>query len=216
LTHDSISIGCDGPTHQPVEQLPSLRAVPNLLVIRPADAVETAEAWKVALAQEHSPTALFLARERVPTLPRPPRSKPGLAKGAYVFREPESPRQVTLIATGEQVGMALEAAEALAAENIAAAVVSAPCFELFRRQPEGYRQSVLGTVPRVGIEPAAEGEWSRWLGEKGVFIGMHSFGTCGTAAELYENFGITPRAIVEAARRLARGESAAGSSRRKS
>ena len=202
LTHDSIGLGEDGPTHQPVEHVPSLRQIPNLLVFRPADAVETAEAWACALAAEQTPSVLCLTRQAVQPLPRNDLTAAGVRQGAYVVVEPEEGRHVTLIATGSEVEIALAAACELAAQGIKAAVVSAPCFELFVGQPQHYRRQVLGTVPRVGVEAAVEGGWGRWLGEDGRFVGMSGFGASAPAPVLYEKFGITAAAVVLAAREL--------------
>jgi transketolase len=202
MTHDSIGLGEDGPTHQPVEHLAALRAMPNLLVFRPADAVETAEAWAVALGQASTPSVLCLSRQGLPTLRRDGDGANRVALGAYVLSEPAGGRDVTLIATGSEVALAIEAAAALAGEGIRAAVVSAPCFELFRAQPEGYRAAVLGTAPRVGIEAAVEGEWARWLGADGVFVGMTGFGASAPADVLYREFGITAEAVASAAHTL--------------
>ncbi|RJF80556.1 transketolase [Oleomonas cavernae] len=205
MTHDSIGLGEDGPTHQPVEHLASLRAMPNLLVFRPADAVETLEAWALALEQRRRPSVLCLSRQGLAALPRQDenRAATGLsALGAYVVRETAGPRDVTLIATGSEVGVALAAARLLEAEGHHAAVVSAPCFELFREQPEAYRRSVLGTAPRIGIEAAVEGDWARWLGDGGTFIGMTGFGASAPIDALYREFGITAEAVAAAARRL--------------
>jgi transketolase len=200
MTHDSIGLGEDGPTHQPVEHLASLRNIPNLLVFRPADAVETAEAWACALAAEHSPSILCLSRQALAPLDHP--ASGGVAQGAYVLLEPETGRDVTLIGTGSEVGVALAAAKLLAAEGIRAAVVSAPCCELFEQQPAIYRQAVLGAVPRVGVEAAIEGNWARWLGEDGAFVGMTGFGASAPAEILYEKFGITAEAVARAARQV--------------
>jgi transketolase len=199
MTHDSIGLGEDGPTHQPVEHLASLRAIPNLLVFRPADAVETAEAWACALACTHTPSVLCLTRQNVASIERGGVAG-GVKQGAYVLREPGGGRDVTLIATGSEVGLALAAAEALAAEGILAAVVSAPCFELFARQTAEYRNGVLGEAPRVGVEAAVEGNWGRMLGERGVFVGMQGFGASAPAEILYEKFGITAATVAQAAR----------------
>jgi transketolase len=201
LTHDSIGLGEDGPTHQPVETVASLRALPNLLVFRPADAVETAEAWAVALAEEHTPSALALTRQATRPL-RLTESENLTAKGAYVLREAEGPRDVTLLATGSEVELAVAAAELLAAEGKKAAVVSMPCWELFERQDAAYRKSVLGTAPRVGVEAALRFGWDRWLGDNSAFIGMHGFGASAPAPELYKHFGITAEAVAEAAKKL--------------
>jgi transketolase len=200
MTHDSIGLGEDGPTHQPVEHLASLRNIPNLMVFRPADAVETAEAWACALAAEHTPSVLCLTRQAVATLDRT--AAGGVAQGAYVLLEPETGRDVTLIGTGSEVALAVAAAKLLAEEGIRAAVVSAPCFELFEQQPAAYRREVLGAVPRIGVEAAVEGSWARWLGEDGAFIGMHGFGASAPAQVLYETFGITAEAVAGAARQV--------------
>ena len=200
MTHDSIGLGEDGPTHQPVEHLPSLRAIPNLLVFRPADAVETLEAWDCALAAENCPSVLCLSRQAVPTFRSDSRGVNRVARGAYLVAAPEGVRDVTLIATGSEVAIALEASRMLAAEHIRAAVVSAPCFELFAEQPAEYRNSILGCAPRVGVEAAVLGEWSRWIGDGGEFVGMTGFGASAPARVLYQEFKITPAAVGEAAR----------------
>ncbi|WP_315799522.1 transketolase [Bradyrhizobium sp. SZCCHNR1002] len=201
MTHDSIGLGEDGPTHQPVEHVPSLRAIPNLLVFRPADAVETAEAWDCALRAETSPSVLCLSRQTLPAFRTETSDHNKVALGAYVVVEPEAGRDVTLIATGSEVAIALEAAKLLAAEGVQAAVVSAPCFELFRKQTTEYRAEVLGNAPRIGVEAAIEGEWARWLGDAGEFVGMHGFGASAPADVLYREFGITPAAVADAAMR---------------
>ena len=201
LTHDSIGLGEDGPTHQPVEHLASLRALPNLYVFRPADAIETAECWEIAIAARNTPSALSLSRQNLATLERPV-SENLSAKGAYVLREPAGGRDVTLLATGSEVELALTSADALAAKGIKAAVVSMPCWELFEAQSESYRAAVLGTAPRVGIEAAVRQGWDRWIGERGAFIGMNGFGASGPAAALYAHFGITAEAVVAAATAL--------------
>ncbi|QGM96747.1 transketolase [Methylocystis parvus] len=203
LTHDSIGLGEDGPTHQPIEHLASLRAMPNLLVFRPADAIETAECWELAIAQKATPSILSLSRQNLPTLERPV-SENLSARGAYVLREPAGERDVTILATGSEVEIALAGADALAAKGIKAAVVSMPCWELFEAQPADYRAKVLGTSPRIGVEAAARFGWDRWLGENSVFIGMTSFGASAPAAELYRHFGITAEAVADAAIALVR------------
>ncbi len=204
MTHDSIGLGEDGPTHQPVEHLASLRAIPNLLVFRPADAVETAEAWDCALKAETSPSILCLSRQVLPTFRDSVSEVNQVGLGAYVIVEPHGPRDVTLIATGSEVSLALEAAELLTDEGMRAAVVSAPCFELFARQSPEYQKRVLGKAPRVGVEAAVEGCWARWLGEDGEFVGMSGFGASAPAGVLYREFGITPVAVAAAARRAIR------------
>jgi transketolase len=201
MTHDSIGLGEDGPTHQPVEHLASLRAIPNLLVFRPADAVETAEAWDCALRADTSPSVLCLSRQALPTFRDVEGETNLVAFGAYVVIEPEAGRDVTLIATGSELSIALEAARVLEKDNIRAAVVSAPCFELFRRQSREYRTAVLGRVPRVGVEAAVEGDWARWLGDGGEFVGMTGFGASAPAETLYREFGITADEVAKAALR---------------
>jgi transketolase len=201
ITHDSIGLGEDGPTHQPVEHLAALRVIPNLLVFRPADAVETLEAWDCALAAEHRPSVLCLSRQALPTFRSDARGRNRVARGAYLVVSPDGGRDVTLMATGSEVSIALEAARLLATEHIRAAVVSAPCFALFEEQPEDYRAAVLGTAPRVGIEAAVLGVWPRWIGADGEFVGMRGFGASAPAPVLYREFGITPQNIAEAARR---------------
>jgi transketolase len=201
MTHDSIGLGEDGPTHQPVEHLASLRAIPNLLVFRPGDAVETAEAWDCALRADTNPSVLCLSRQALPTFREVAGETNLVAFGAYVVVEPEGGRDVTLIATGSEVSLALEAAKLLEKVNVRAAVVSAPCFELFRRQSREYRTAVLGRAPRIGLEAAIEGEWARWLGDDGEFVGMTGFGASAPAETLYREFGITPEAVAKAAGR---------------
>jgi transketolase len=209
MTHDSIGLGEDGPTHQPVEHLASLRAIPKLLVFRPGDAIETAEAWDCALCADVNPSVLCLSRQALPTFREVAGDTNLVAFGAYVVVEPEDGRDVTLIATGSEVSIALEAAKLLAKGNVRAAVVSAPCFELFRQQSPEYRIAVLGRAPRVGVEAAVEGDWARWLGDSGEFVGMTGFGASAPAEVLYREFGITMEAVATAALRcLARSRMA--------
>ncbi len=199
MTHDSIGLGEDGPTHQPVEHLAALRAMPNLHVFRPADAVEAAEAWEIALTSTKTPSVLCLSRQALPTL-RTEHSEANLSsRGAYVLVEPEGGRDVTLVATGSEVEIARAAVDLLKDAGVRAALVSAPCFELFAAQDMHYRQSVLGAGPRVGVEAAVELGWRRWIGEQGVFIGMSNFGASAPASELYRHFGITPETVASAA-----------------
>jgi transketolase len=202
MTHDSIGLGEDGPTHQPVEQLASLRAMPQLRVMRPADSVETAECWELALLSKDRPTIMALTRQGVPLLRTTPTDDNLSAKGAYVLIEPEGGRDVTLLATGSEVSLAVDAAKRLQEEGIRAAVVSMPCWKLFEAQDAAYRAAVLGTVPRVGVEAAVAFGWDKWLGEHGAFIGMRGFGASAPAQDLYKHFGITPEAIAAAARDL--------------
>ena len=199
MTHDSIGLGEDGPTHQPVEHLASLRAIPNLLVFRPGDAVETAEAWDCALRSEATPSVLCLSRQALPAFREVNGETNQVAFGAYVVVEPEDGRDVTLIATGSEVSIAIEAAKLLAKDGVRAAVVSAPCFDLFRQQSREYRTAVLGRVPRIGVEAAIEGDWARWLGDSGEFVGMTGFGASAPAEVLYREFGITAEAVATAA-----------------
>jgi transketolase len=202
LTHDSIGVGEDGPTHQPVEHLAMLRATPNLYVFRPADTIETAEAYEAALSAQHTPSAFCLSRQALAAL-RLESSKENLtARGAYVLRETDGPRDVTFLATGSEVELAVKAAEALKAEGIKAAVVSMPCWALFERQTPEYRAEVLGRAPRIGIEAASRFGWDRWLGENGAFLGITGFGASGPAAQVYEHFGITIAGAVNAAKML--------------
>jgi transketolase len=200
LTHDSIGLGEDGPTHQPVEHMASLRAMPNLHVLRPADAMETAECWELAIRRTDGPSLLVLSRQPVPAQ-RSDIGENRCARGGYVLAEAEGARAVTLIATGSEVAVALAAREALSAEGVAAAVVSLPCWDLFGAQDEAYRAEVLGGVPRIGIEAACGFGWERWLGDGGVFIGMTGFGASAPQEELYRHFGITPEAVMEDVRK---------------
>ncbi len=203
MTHDSIGLGEDGPTHQPVEHLAALRAIPNLNVFRPADPIETAECWELALASSGTPSILALTRQAVPAL-RKGGAENLCAKGAYVLAEAAGgKRDVTILATGSEVGLAMEARDLLAKDGKQAAVVSMPCWELFAAQPVAYREAVLGKAPRVAVEAAVGFGWERWLGERGVFIGMEGFGASAPAPELYEHFGITAAKVAEAARKVA-------------
>jgi transketolase len=203
MTHDSIGLGEDGPTHQPVEHLAALRAIPNLNVFRPADAVETAECWALALESFTTPSILALSRQGLPVL-RADASEADnkSARGAYVLVEAPGPRAVTLLATGSEVSIAMAARDQLAAAKIAAAVVSMPCWELFERQDEAYKRAVLGTAPRVAVEAACGQGWDRYLAPKGAFVGMTGFGASAPAEALYKHFNITPEAVVAAARAL--------------
>jgi transketolase len=213
FTHDSIGLGEDGPTHQPVEHFAALRAIPNLLVIRPADANETAQAWKYALEHRDGPVVLLLTRQGLPVLDRSKYpSAANLSKGAYVLRVegvPPSNRgleardTVLLLASGSEVSVALAAAEKLTAEGITTQVVSMPCWELFEKQPQEYKDSVIppNVKARVGIEAAVEQGWHKYLGEKGLFVGMTSFGASAPGKICFEKFGITASNIVEAAKK---------------
>ena len=200
LTHDSIGLGEDGPTHQPVEHLASFRAMPNVHVFRPADAMETAECWELALRRADGPSLLALSRQNLPTL-RTDTAENRSARGGYVLAEADGARQATLIATGSEVSLAMTARDALQAAGIATAVVSLPCWELFAAQDDAYRAGVLGSAPRFGIEAAIGFGWERWLGADGVFIGMLGFGASAPADDLFKHFGITPEAVTEAVRK---------------
>jgi len=207
FTHDSIGVGEDGPTHQPVEQLAALRAMPNLMVFRPADANETAQAWKFALEYRDGPVALLFTRQGLDVLDQNKyNSAANLSKGAYVLAGADKP-DVLLLASGSEVGVALEAAEKLTAEGVAAQVVSMPCWELFEKQSKEYKDSVIPpeTKARVGIEAGVELGWSKWLGEKGVFIGMSSFGASAPGKVCFERFGITVDNVIEAAKKSMTG-----------
>ncbi len=202
-THDSIGLGEDGPTHQPVEHLAMLRATPNMLVIRPADAVETAEAWEVALTQPKTPSVLALSRQNLPTLRTEHKTKNMVAQGAYVLADAEGPRQAILMATGSEVAIAMAARDLLQAEGIGCRVVSMPCWELFEDQDDAYRRRVLPGGPvRVAVEAAVRFGWDRWLfGERGKreksgFVGMHGFGASAPAEDLYKHFGITAEDVA--------------------
>jgi transketolase len=200
MTHDSIGLGEDGPTHQPIEHLASLRAMPNLHVFRPADAMETAECWELAIRRTDGPSLLVLSRQNLPTL-RTDTAENRCARGGYVLAESDGARQATLISTGSEVPIAMAARELLAAGGIGVAVVSLPCWELFSQQDESYRAQVLGGAPRIGIEAAGDFGWDRWLGPDGTFIGMHGFGASGKYEDVYKHFGITPEAAVAAVRK---------------
>ncbi len=202
MTHDSIGLGEDGPTHQPVEHLAALRAMPNLNVFRPCDAIETAECWELALQARKSPSVLALTRQGLPTLRTVHSDENVCARGAYLLSETDRERQVTLLASGSEVSIAVEAQALLRQADIAAAVVSMPCWELFERQPDDYRAAVLGDAPRVACEAASGFGWSRWTGEGGDFVGMQGFGASAPAAHLYEHFGITAEAVAGAARKV--------------
>jgi transketolase len=200
MTHDSIGLGEDGTTHQPIEHLASLRAIPNRLVLRPADGVETAECWEIALNEKTRPTLMALSRQNLATLRIDHSAENLSARGAYVLRESEGRAQVTFLATGSEVEIAIAAREILRRQNIGARVVSMPSTELFDEQDEDYRARVLdsGTV-KVAIEAASPFGWERYIGRAGAFIGMHGFGASAPYKVLYEKFGITAEAAAEAA-----------------
>jgi len=200
MTHDSIGLGEDGPTHQPVEHLAVMRAIPNLLVFRPGDAVETAEAWQCALAAKHAPSVLALSRQGLAQFRHGDMAENMTARGAYIAAGDADNRQVTLMASGSEVGIAMAARDQLAADGIAATVVSVPCLELFWQQDEAWRNKVLGSGPRIAIEAAIRQPWDRLLGENDSFVGMDDFGASAPAGDLYPHFGITAEAVVAAAK----------------
>ena len=202
LTHDSIGLGEDGPTHQPIEHLAMLRATPNMNVYRPCDAVETAEAWEIALESSETPSVMALSRQGLPTV-RTERTNENLTqKGGYILRNIRGARDITVMATGSEVAIALDAADVLKDQGYNVAVVSMPCWELFDQQSDQYRQSVLGSAPRIAVEALIGFGWDRYLRTQDVFIGMHDFGASGPAPELYQHFGITKERICETAHRL--------------
>ena len=201
FTHDSIGLGEDGPTHQPVEHLAALRAMPNLFVFRPADAVETAECWALALVRDDGPSALVLTRQNLPALRTSFEDVNRTASGAYVLAEAEGRRMVTLLATGSEVTIALEARGRLQAYGIGCAVVSMPCFELFEQQDLTYRNEVLGAGLRIAVEAAAPFGWTRYVRREEDVVGMTGFGASAPAEELYKHFGITSERIVELVRK---------------
>tara|TARA_R110001583_G_scaffold7571_1_gene37353 strand:- start:22901 stop:24907 length:2007 start_codon:yes stop_codon:yes gene_type:complete len=199
MTHDSIGLGEDGPTHQPVEHLASLRAIPNLYVFRPADAVETLEAWDIALTSSTTPSLMALSRQGVPQL-RENGAENLTRRGAYIIRQFGKDRNVTLLATGTEVSLAIDAAQLLYAEGYSVAVVSMPCWELFDAQDDAYRAATLGDAPRIAIEAASAFGWTRYVDREADVIGMPGFGASAPAGRLYEEFGITTNAIVTLAK----------------
>ena len=201
LTHDSIGLGEDGPTHQPVEHLAALRAIPNLLVFRPADTVEAMECWQAALEHKTAPSAMALSRQKTPAVRTVASDKNLSARGAYEIRAAKGPAKVTLFGTGTELALALAAADVLETEGTPTRVVSVPCFELFFQQPKTYQDSVIGRgTVRVAVEAAIQQGWERFIGEDGAFVGMTGFGASAPAEVLYEKFGITTDAVVAAAK----------------
>nr|WP_314437371.1 transketolase [uncultured Brevundimonas sp.] len=199
LTHDSIGLGEDGPTHQPVEHLAALRAIPNLLVFRPADTVEAMECWQVALQTRTAPSALALSRQKTPAVRTTPSTENLSAKGAYEIKAADGEAKVTLFGTGTELALALDAAKVLEAEGTPTRVVSVPSFELFEQQDAAYQAAVIGRgTVRVAVEAAIKQGWERFIGEDGAFIGMTGFGASAPAEILYEKFGITADAVVAA------------------
>jgi transketolase len=204
FTHDSIGLGEDGPTHQPIEQLVSLRSIPNLIVLRPCDANEVAEAWRLVMQLQHEPSCLVLSRQALPTLDRTRyASAAGTARGAYVLADAKGGKpEVILMATGSEVALCIDAFEKLSAEGIPARVVSMPSWEIFERQPEPYRAEVLPPEvrARVSVEQASLMGWSYYTGAGAQGIGMRTFGASAPLKELQKRFGFTPDKVVEAAK----------------
>ena len=204
MTHDSIGLGEDGPTHQPVEHIASLRAIPNLNVYRPCDVVETAECWAASLETSSTPSVLSLSRQGLPCLRTEHTDENLSAKGGYVLAEAEAKRAVTLIASGSEVEIAMQACDQLKAEGISAAVVSMPCLDKFEEQSQEYRDQVIHPdIPVVVVEAAIEQSWGKYIGRNGKFVGMSTFGASAPANELYEHFGITTQNVVNAAKQIA-------------
>jgi transketolase len=204
FTHDSVGLGEDGPTHQPVEQLMSLRLIPNLHVFRPGDANEVAVAWRAALERKDGPTALILSRQNVPTLDRTElASAEGTLRGAYVLRDAEHAR-VALLATGSELSIALAAADLLGAAGVSARVVSMPCWELFETQDAGYKASVLPPelTARVAVEAGRPLGWERYVGPQGAVVGVEQFGHSAPYQTIFEQLGITAEGVAATARRL--------------
>jgi len=204
-THDSIGLGEDGPTHQPIEQLSALRAIPEMTLIRPADASETAEAWRVALKHKRGPVALVLTRQKLSFIDRSKyAAASGLARGAYVLADaPGDGPQVVLMSSGSEVGLILDAQKKLEADGIRARAVSMPSHELFARQDQAYRDSVLPRgVKRIAMEAAHPMSWYRWVGDEGVILGLERFGASAPAPTIYEHLGITVARMVDTAKQL--------------
>jgi transketolase len=200
FTHDSIGVGEDGPTHQPVEQLAALRAIPNLLVFRPCDAVETAECWQLALEAKNRPSVLALTRQNLPQLSRNFLDTNRCTAGAYEIAPAEGKADVSIFATGSEVAIAVEGKKLLAVRGISARVVSVPCFELLMEAPEAARRAIIGDARiKVGVEAAVRQGWDAIIGSDGAFVGMTGFGASAPYKDLYKHFGVTPEAVAEAA-----------------
>jgi len=198
LTHDSIGLGEDGPTHQPVETIASLRAIPNLNVFRPADAIETAECWGIAIESAATPSAIVLTRQGLATVRTDHTDENLSAKGGYILANADGERKATILATGSEVEIALAARDRLQADGVPTSVVSLPSWNLFDAQDQKYRDDVLGSGVRVAIEAAVSMGWDKYIGSEGAFIGMSSFGASAPAGVLYKHFGITADAAVAA------------------
>jgi transketolase len=200
MTHDSIGLGEDGPTHQPVEHLAALRAIPNLNVFRPCDAVETVECWQLALEARDRPSVMALTRQNVPQLRRTLDERNRCVAGAYEISPAVGQAQVSNFATGSEVSIAVEAQKLLDGQRVRARVVSVPCFELFLAQPDDVRRAVIGdTAIKIGIEAAVRQGWDAIIGSDGAFVGMTGFGASAPYKELYKHFGITAEKVAEAA-----------------
>lgn len=207
FTHDSIGLGEDGPTHQPIEQLAGLRSVPGLVTIRPADSYETAQAWKTAILRKDGPTAIALSRQKLPLLDNSQANSVNLAKGAYILAETDSRPQVALVASGSEVSIAVQAAEILKNKGVSSRVVSFPSWQLFEAQPRTYRQSILpASLPRVIIEAGSAQGWCKYLGANGDIISIDHFGASAPAPVLYQHFGLTPENMAEKALKLLENE----------
>jgi transketolase len=202
MTHDSIGLGEDGPTHQPVEHVAALRAIPNLLVFRPGDVVETAEAWQCALTAHNRPSVLALSRQGLAQFRLGDLSTNRTAEGAYIIAGDKTDRQVTIMATGSEVGIALAARDQLAGDGIKATVVSVPCMEFLREQDAASRDAILGSCPRIAVEAGIRQPWDWMLRDGDDFIGMDGFGASGPGGALFDHFGITAEAIAGSARAM--------------
>ena len=209
FTHDSIGVGEDGPTHQPIEQLAALRAVPNLTVIRPADATEAVEAWKIALERKEGPTVLAFTRQNLPVLDRSFFTpSEGVRRGGYILWEPPKQPELMLIATGSEVHIAIDAAKSLDSIGISARVVSLPSWELFDAQSDAYREQVLPSSikSRISIEAGVTMGWERYVGPNGITVGLNEFGASGKGPDVYRHFQLTPERIVNEAKNLLRSD----------
>jgi transketolase len=218
FTHDSIGVGEDGPTHQPIEQLAALRAIPNLVVFRPAEATETAAAWKVALERKDGPTALALTRQNLPILDRSQYPAADLvAKGAYILADSEGKPALILLASGSEVSLALDAQAKLTEKGVATRVVSMPSWELFDEQPQAYQNEVLppDATTRLAIEMGVSQGWQKYVGTKGVVLGIDKFGASAPAEVVMEKYGFTVKKVIEQAAKLLKAKAAGAKTSRK-
>ena len=201
MTHDSIGLGEDGPTHQPVEHYAALRAIPNLYFFRPADVTETLECWQLALETKEAPSILALTRQNLAAQRKSYEEANLCARGAYALIESEDDAEVTIFASGSEVEIATAAHAALSEEGISARVISVPCFELFETQSDDYKANIIGNSPvKIAVEAGIRMGWDRFIGTDGAFVGMSGFGASGPYQELYEHFGITKDAVIAAAK----------------